>query len=491
MLNTISKSKAGTLKSTIKPYHLFNVRGENFVFDTTGCRFYRINELTSDFLLLCLAHSVEEAKKILLQTDKYLPENVHATAREISQVGRNGLFLSPSNYISLREAQKGYLEYELSGTVQEIELLLAENCNLACKYCYCAVSRDLPAKGLMPERIAHKAIDFLMKQKTAKKVLTLFGGEPLLNKPVIDFIMKYSQQQAKFHKKQINYIITTNATLLDDKIIDYITNYNFGLMVSLDGPKELHDTQCPTQCGEGSFDIAVANIKKLMKRRPVGVRATMTHPIKSLNDLISFFSTLGFANMTIACATNRLEAPSSVDFTKQDLEEREKQEELLLPWMLEYLKKGTRPPYFPYMRFLEKIANGNFFPKTMLFNCSAGHSKVTVDTEGKLFPCAKFCGMKNWQIGTLDQGIDEKKVKKLWANFIKCIQPQCGRCWAYAICGGPCIWDCSNGDGTFRFNNFSCLTRKNAIKRAAYIHFNLQESREKYKGTADINDLQC
>lgn len=75
--------------------------------------------------------------------------------------------------------------------------------------------------------------------------------------------------------------MTTNGTLLDDEIIGYIKKYNFGLMVSLDGPQKLHDKQCPTQGGKGSYEMAVKGIKRLMaRRRAVTVRGTMVHPYR-------------------------------------------------------------------------------------------------------------------------------------------------------------------------------------------------------------------
>lgn len=108
--------------------------------------------------------------------------------------------------------------------------------------------------------------------------LTLFGGEPLLNKPVFKSVMDYSDALAKKHGKRIHYSMTTNGTLIDDMVIHYIKKHNFGLMVSLDGPPEIHNAQCPTQDGGPSFDMAAKGIKRLMKRRKrVTVRCTVTN----------------------------------------------------------------------------------------------------------------------------------------------------------------------------------------------------------------------
>lgn len=473
------KMKRNHKGSRTEPYHLFRFSGNHFVFDTTGCRFYQISPLMSDLLQLCLSHPLDDAEKILLETEKCGAKEIKRAARELAQIGNSGLFKRNRNYINLQAAKKEFRKTIFPNKVEEVELMLAECCNLACRYCYCATMRDLPSKKLMPKGVAGEAIDFLMNQDRNSSTITLFGGEPLLNKPAVDFIMSYSQEQAELHDKKFRYVITTNATLLDNNTINYIVKYNFGLMVSLDGPKEVHDRQCPTQAGEGSFDAAATNIKKLMKYRTVGVRATVAHPMPDLKELVRFFSDFGFSIMTIGIATNREESPSPVDFTHDDFVNMTNQQNEMIPWVLEYLKDKKLPPYFPDSKWFSCIKNGEMFPRTRIVNCIAGHGKVAVDAEGSLYPCAKYCGMENWKIGTLAKGVDDKKVETLWLDFLTCIQPKCGRCWAYPICGGPCIWECSRNDGTFLFNDCDCFSRKGGIERAAYLHFKLQEHLDK------------
>lgn len=247
---------------TVVPYHLFTVLGEHFVFDTSGCRFYQVNEIAFDLLSLSLALPLAEAKKTLLLMDKYSKTKINSAYKEVLYLAAKGLFDRPLNYIDLKCAEKELINECREGNTCEIQLSLAENCNLACKYCYCSTLSNLSNQGLMSEEVAKKSIDFLMSQKVKDVTILLFGGEPLMNKPVIHYIMKYSQQQAKIHEKSVHYVMTTNATLLDDKVIDYFVNNNFGLMVSLDGPREVHDNQCPTKNNQGSYDAATANIKK-------------------------------------------------------------------------------------------------------------------------------------------------------------------------------------------------------------------------------------
>lgn len=469
-------------KKGLVPYHLFHVLTDYFVLDTTVYRFYKIDKLTWLFLKKMLHSNINDVYHSFLLSKKYDAKLLKQVYSEVKKIARSGLLDTCTTYIDLPDTKERLRCACIDGQISDLQLTLSEDCNLACKYCYCRQNKkegSSCARKLMPENIAKSALELLAKQKVNPVAVTMFGGEPLLNKPVIDFIMAYTTRLSEETKKEFNYIITTNATLLDDKTIDYIVNYNFGLMVSLDGPQELHDSQCPTKSGEGSFQAAAENIKKLMQRRTVGVRATMIHPMPDLKQLIDFFMDFGFSNMAIAATTNRKDAPSECDFTPDDMRSLIKQEEKLLPWMLGYLKKGETPPYFIYDRWYNTIRNGSINTQNLLFNCGAARAAVGVDTQGFLYPCVKFSGMKNWKIGDIEHGLDYDKCKKIWWSFIQCIAPKCGKCWAYPICGGPCLWECARNDGSFQFDNKYCAFTKKSIERAAYLCFHVEAENER------------
>lgn len=476
-------------KSTrVSPYHLFKVFDDCFIFDTTGCRFYKVDELTFDFLELRLKYTHKETVCRLQNRKKYSDIDIFNVAKEILFLEKYGLFTQVTTYIDLRHVKREMMHVNISGLLQDVQLMLAESCNLACTYCYCPSNQF--DGGMMKNSVARKAIDLLAKQDAEISCVTMFGGEPLLNKPLVDFIIKYTKNLTKKGGKKFHYIITTNATLLDDKMINYIVNENFGLMVSLDGPKKLHDCQCPTKLGTGSYEIAVPKIKTLMRHRTVGVRATLAHPLPNLRELIDFFVEFGFNNMVLGTAGNRLDAPGKSDLTEVDMKFLIQQEEELLPWMQSFLDRGKVPPYFLYERWYFQIQNAEIYPRTHLFNCGAGHRVCGVDAHGILYPCAKFCGMKNWQIGNVSTGLNIEKSKNIWLKYLHCIKSKCGKCWAYPLCHGPCIWECAQNDGTFKFSSKYCDFMKKNIERSAYLYFGTQkrldgEKIETFSGTTN------
>jgi len=92
-------------KRRIEPYHLFTMSGEYFIFDTTGCRFYKIDELTSDILLLCLSLPILQAKNILIASGKYTKQEICQVVKEIRYLSRHGLFETVDTYINLKKVK--------------------------------------------------------------------------------------------------------------------------------------------------------------------------------------------------------------------------------------------------------------------------------------------------------------------------------------------------------------------------------------------------
>ena len=263
--------------------------------------------------------------------------------------------------------------------------------------------------------------------------------------------------------------MTTNGTLLDDEVISIIKRYNFGLMVSLDGPKALHDSQCPTRRGNGSYDLAVAGIKKLMaRRRRVTVRCTMAHPVSNMMELIRFFEDFGFSRIVLGRVCNPV-YKSPCDFTEEDFLNQERQMvNEVIPWIVSELKKGRVPKYNPFSGVLEQRDKPDPLQPISPFKCGACRGTTTVGADGSLYPCHRFVGMETWIIGSIDRGPDYAKCKQFWRDYRKCVAKTCVDCWAYPLCKGPCPWEIAHEDGVFRINAKTCEEIKTWIKQGAW-----------------------
>ena len=112
--------------------------------------------------------------------------------------------------------------------------------------------------------VAKKAIDFLKEhsQNAENRHIGFYGGEPLLNFELIERAVEYAK---KLFGEDMSFAITTNATLVNDKIAEYFAKNNFNIIISLDGPQEMHDVNRLMVNGTGSFEKTVMGAKKLFE----------------------------------------------------------------------------------------------------------------------------------------------------------------------------------------------------------------------------------
>ena len=117
----------------------------------------------------------------------------------------------------------------------------------------------------MSEETAFRAVDWLIGQAGDARELTLsfFGGEPLLNFPLIEKVVAYGREKAGASRK-LEFAMTSNLSLLDDRILDFLVANKIGVMVSFDGPRHIQNRNRPLKNGRDSYETVVPKIRKLL-----------------------------------------------------------------------------------------------------------------------------------------------------------------------------------------------------------------------------------
>lgn len=176
--------------------------------------------------------------------------------------------------------------------------MVAQTCNLACRYCYGSGGTYGSAVKLMDERSGLAAIDIMLRRAPQKRSfsVTFFGGEPLLNFNLIRTIVEHCEKKATESGVRFSYSMTTNGTVLTQKILDFLKRNRFTLMISFDG-RGHHDRLRPFREGKGSESVVKQNIAKLTAAGlPVQLRATLVRETANpdaLGDLVAFGRSVG------------------------------------------------------------------------------------------------------------------------------------------------------------------------------------------------------
>jgi uncharacterized protein len=146
-------------------------------------------------------------------------------------------------------------------------LLPTEKCNFRCVYCY-----EDHTKGRMSAETVTAIQNFLSRQLPELSHLTIdwFGGEPLLGIKVIrainGFVLNYIDQHSE--NTWFRSGMTTNAYLLKPDLFEELTELGVNqYQVTIDGPRDLHDTTRIQVNGSGSFDVIWDNLQSMKKSK--------------------------------------------------------------------------------------------------------------------------------------------------------------------------------------------------------------------------------
>ncbi len=428
----------------LTPYHLFAYRGNPYVFDIETSAVLKLDAPAYDALALRRSGMATETIAATLARD-YDETTARTVLGELHWLEQRGLFRTPVRTYDDAENEAYIQQLTRMGT-NKIELYLAEACNLRCRYCY-VNANDALNHGLMSWDIGRQAIDFVFKRAgSADSVnITFFGGEPLLNKPVLKQAIAYSQQLGAEQGKTVGYSMTTNATLLDDEIIDLIKRYNFGLMISLDGPQETHDAMRPFADGGGSFETATRNIKRLMaRRRAVTVRCTLSNLDLDRPKIVQFLEEFGFARVAMSRCTGTVDGLGPYDIGPEENAVLRAQDDYFVERLFDQLARGERIKFNPWATVVRTIHD----QQNRRMRCGVGRGCTTVSIDGRLYPCHRYVGMDKYVLGHVTTGVDQAAFADYLRGYFS-TKSKCETCWAINLCGGYCPWYVSGNDGVF------------------------------------------
>ncbi len=167
-----------------------------------------------------------------------------------------------------RRALDAYFDTVRHDTSQlRLTVLTTLQCNFACGYCFQGDHDDHNRHAhKMSLDTAREVVEHAARQMDAihpeRLSLTFFGGEPLLNLPVIYYLAEHVHAAAAARGVRLSFSIITNGLLLTPAVIDRLTPYGpVAVKVTLDGDQAAHDRKRPLRGGQGTFDRIIANIR--------------------------------------------------------------------------------------------------------------------------------------------------------------------------------------------------------------------------------------
>jgi len=323
-------------------------------------------------------------------------------------------------------------------------LNVTNQCNLACTYCYeygedkIVDTENGRQPKFMSEETARQSVEFALKESGANKLahITFFGGETLLNFPVLKKTISYARRRAAEVGKEVDFSLTTNATLLKPEIIEFLADERVGVTISIDGPREVQDKFRVFHNGTGSYDVVAPKIKELIKRhrsRPIGARVTLTagamdvtRIYRHLTEEMGFWE-VGFAPVTTS--PERGHAISDGGYDRMLGQFRD-----LAYEFLEASVENRHHGFSNVKETLEELHKG----VSKAFPCGAGLGLLGVATDGEVALCHRFAGSETHRVGSVGEGIDRGAQQAFLEKHHIVNKTDCRTCWARPLCSGGC-----------------------------------------------------
>lgn len=317
--------------------------------------------------------------------------------------------------------------------ITSLALDVAGRCNLNCVYC--AERATQPKRVSMSGETLQKAIDFLFKcsSRGIPVSVHLGSGEPLMEPLLVRQAGRSVKKLAKKQNRDFALYLTTNATLIDDEVQNWLIKDNWDIKVSLDGQAEIHDRYRVDENGKGTFERIKKVVKNLSQFIPEQLSTTsvITHGTNFYNVFYGIAG-MGVKHIELIPVAERI--GSSIILDDNDVSNYR-------DFVYDYAFRLAGGEELPRLNSFAKRVHQVMGYRNSRIPCGAGRNFLGVGPDGDLYPCFRFIGQENYRLGHIETGPEPKKVKWFIQRGGRSYEKRdsCKDCWAAGLCGGPCF----------------------------------------------------
>jgi uncharacterized protein len=230
-------------------------------------------------------------------------------AREACAALADNGFLVESREADRQNIQDFFNEFRASQDQLRVTVLTTLQCNFACDYCIQGDHGEYnktAAKMSMETaaRVAEWTEARLDAVSPKSFALTFFGGEPLLNQPVMHYLAERLSNSCEARGVSMLINIITNGLLLTPELVDRLTPYGLGgVKITLDGDRDTHNRMRPLRGGQGTFDKILHNVRLVADKCKVAIGGNFDESsVDSYPALLDFLREQEFADKLVKVA---------------------------------------------------------------------------------------------------------------------------------------------------------------------------------------------
>ncbi len=252
-----------------------------------------------------------------------------------------------------------------SSNISSLCFILTGACNFACEYCY--QNRN---GSKICQTVIDEAIDKLLVLVEPDGEVSFYGGEPLICIEELRYIVK----KISGIRKDIRFCITTNGSLLTSKIVDFLSNHSFNVMISYDG-ESLQNKR-----SAGSAKNIKSHLEVLLGKPSIKLATNSVFTPIALDEMpkvVEEIIGVGVENIYI-----------SVDRTKAWKDDEIQSFEKVFKEFIDLSFDN---------KWVGKIRKFDEWEKNIsrAFICGGSHKTLAIDPTGKIWGCYRFWDLFN------------------------------------------------------------------------------------------------
>ena len=347
------------------------------------------------------------------------------------------------------------------------------SCNMRCRYCFYmdeTSKREEENYGMMSLETLETIIQKALAETEGVLDIGFQGGEPTLRG--LDFYRKLIEIEKRHNTKgiRINHAIQTNGYMIDDEWAEFFAENHFLVGLSMDGNKDIHDTNRLDAAGKGTHSRVVRAAQILTRHKAeFNILVVVTRELaRSIGKAYGYFGKQGYNyQQYIACLDPLYEQEGQQTYSLTPEMYGQFLCDLFDLWYQD-LEKGKFVYIGYFINLINMLRGGRPQTCCMSGSCSRQH---VIEADGSVYPC-DFYVTPEWKMGNLhDKSLAELQSSDVAVRFIedsKAHPDECKSCRWYGFCGSGCR-RLRNGVGVNSFCEAYKMLFEHAHERIFYL----------------------
>lgn len=317
-----------------------------------------------------------------------------------------------------------------------VVLTITTACNLACAYCFeNGTQRHSMSKAVMLSTL-DDIKSYASKNKIKKLYCTLFGGEPLLEQAMVDYVTTELHEFCQNNGIALTVSMTTNGLIVNESLFETLHNHSLKtIQITFDGSKEMNNAR--------------------RKSRFQDIKDPYTTILDNLNVFVRIFDNINikynFDKQNISDFEHFLD-----DLTRVVVDPKDLQKIVILVEPIQgthhaqyaYNYQNTdKELAVAYIKIISKLIEANINYRSKVFNtpCMAtSPNSFLIDPDGNCSCCISNFEQNELSMGKFSDVTYESSVeaRNIW-NRLDILNKHCKDCEFLAGCWGGCLYDLS------------------------------------------------